>query len=111
MVEQKLTNLDRTFGALANPTRRSLMDQLAQGEATVTQLAKPYSMSLAAVSKHLGVLHHAGLVRLRAEGRQHWFSLNPEPLGSAVDWLFRYREFWQDSLDALETLLDDGGWQ
>lgn len=106
MVEYSEKRLDKTFAALSNPTRRSLMERLAAGEATVTELADPYPMSLAAVSKHLQVLEAAGLVRRRVQGRQHHLSLNPERLASAVDWLSHFSDFWDVSLNTLETLVD-----
>jgi DNA-binding transcriptional ArsR family regulator len=108
MVEYKQETLDQTFAALANPTRRNLMERLARGEATVTELAKPYSISLAAVSKHLKVLEAAGLVRRRVEGRQHHLSIDPGRLAMALAWLSHFREFWQESLDALESMVEQG---
>jgi DNA-binding transcriptional ArsR family regulator len=106
MVEQKSAGLDRTFSALANATRRGLLERLAQGEATVTELARPYDMSLAAISKHLVVLERAGLVQRRVAGREHWLSLSPEPMAPAVSWLTGYRRFWEGSLQALASLLE-----
>ena len=108
MVEHDVVLLDRTFGALANPTRRSLLEQLAAGEATVSELAAPYRMSLAAVSKHLQVLEQAGLVERRVEGRQHHLSLAPAPIERAAGWLARYQRFWESSLAALAAMAADG---
>ena len=107
MVEYEETQLDATFAALANPTRRSLLDRLAQGEATVGELAEPYQMSLAGISKHLRVLEEAGLVQRRVVGRVHHLSLDGAPIGDAAVWLLRYRRFWQESLDALAAYLEE----
>jgi len=104
MVERLAPRLNDTFAALAHPTRRSLLERLATGEATVTELAAPYSISLAAVSKHLQVLEQAGLVKRRIEGRVHHLSLRARPMQEATRWLVRYRRFWKLSLDALAAL-------
>jgi len=104
MVERSAPRLNETFAALAHPTRRSLLERLATGEATVTELAAPYSISLAAVSKHLQVLEQAGLVKRRVDGREHYISLRARPMREATRWLARYRRFWTKSLDALEAL-------
>jgi DNA-binding transcriptional ArsR family regulator len=104
MVERLAPRLNHTFAALAHPTRRSLLERLATGEATVTELAAPYSISLAAVSKHLQVLEQAGLVRRRVEGRVHHLSLRARPMQEATRWLVQYRRFWNLSLDALAAL-------
>lgn len=109
MVEQTAPALDRIFQALADPTRRSMLRALARGERRIGDLAAPYSMSLAAASKHVKVLEAAGLVRRRVEGRAHICRLEPEPLAAARDWLGFYERFWTDRLDALGALLDDGG--
>ena len=109
MVKYDETHLDATFAALANPTRRSLLDRLAQGEATVSELAEPFRMSLTGVSKHLRVLEEAGLVQRRVVGRVHHLSLEGAPIADAAAWLLRYRSFWQESLDALETYLEEEG--
>jgi DNA-binding transcriptional ArsR family regulator len=107
MVEYQAPSLERTFAALANPTRRRLINRLAEGESTVTELARPFDMSLAAVSKHLYVLEEAGLVHRRVEGRQHHLSLNAAPMATAQAWLSRYQSFWDESLDALAELVED----
>lgn len=104
MVERLAPRLNHTFAALAHPTRRSLLERLATGEATVTELAAPYSISLAAVSKHLQVLEQAGLVKRRVEGRVHHLSLRARPMHEATRWLVQYRRFWNLSLDALAAL-------
>jgi DNA-binding transcriptional ArsR family regulator len=97
--------LDRTFGALADPTRRRILEHLAQGEHCVTDLARPYSMSLPAVSKHLRVLEKAGLVRRRRNGRVHALKLEAEPMREASQWIEKYRRFWEDSFDRLDQYL------
>lgn len=107
MVEHSGAALDITFRALADPTRRLLLTRLAQGEATVTELAQPYDASLAAISKHLQVLERAGLLRRRVEGRSHYLSLEASPLLEALTWLAAYREFWDVSLASLAELLRD----
>jgi len=106
MVEYSSRVLDRTFGALADPTRRRILAQLARGEECVTSLAQPYAMSLAAVSKHVIVLEKAGLVRRRRQGRVHWLALEPKPMQEARAWIDRYRKFWEGNLDQFETYLD-----
>jgi DNA-binding transcriptional ArsR family regulator len=98
--------LDATFSALADPTRRAILAQLAGSpEASVTALARPFAMSLPAVSKHLRVLEGAGLVARRKRGRVHHLRLLPAPLESANEWIDRYRRFWEEKLDALENYL------
>ena len=106
MVEYRSKVLDRTFGALADPTRRLILAQLAKGEACVTNLARPHAMSLAAVSKHLIVLERAGLVKRRREGRVHSLALEAKPMQEAQAWLDRYRKFWEGNLDQFEKYLD-----
>ena len=95
--------LDLVFRALGDPTRRQLLATLASGSARVTELARPFDMSLPAVSKHLRVLENAGLVRRTIEGRVHRCELDTEPLRSADAWLSHYRSFWTDTLDSLEA--------
>ena len=97
--------LDRTFGALADPTRRRILEHLAQGDHCVTDLARPYSMSLPAVSKHLRVLEKAGLVRRQRKGRVHSLKLEAEPMREALQWMEEYRRFWEDSFDRLAEYL------
>lgn len=106
MVEYSSKVLDRTFGALADPTRRRILAQLANGEECVTGLARPHAMSLAAVSKHLIVLEKAGLVRRRRHGRVHSLALRARPLHEAQAWIDRYRQFWEGNLDQFENYLD-----
>ena len=107
MVEYSSKALDSTFGALADPTRRRILAQLAKGEERVTHLARPHAMSLAAVSKHLIVLEKAGLVKRRRDGRVHSLALEAKPMQEARDWLDRYRKFWEANLDQFEKYLDN----
>ena len=99
--------LDRTFGALADPTRRRILEHLAQGDRCVTDLARPYSMSLPAVSKHLRVLEKAGLVRRHRDGRVHRLRLEAAPMQQAQKWIEEYRQFWEESFDRLEEYLKE----
>jgi DNA-binding transcriptional ArsR family regulator len=97
--------LNRTFAALADPTRRRMLEHLAQGDLCVTDLARPYAMSLPAVSKHLRVLENAGLVRRRRTGRVHSVKLEAAPMQQASQWIGEYRKFWEGSLDRLDEYL------
>jgi DNA-binding transcriptional ArsR family regulator len=106
MVNYSARNLDRTFHALADPTRRRILAQLTQGERCVTDLAKPYAMSLPAISKHLRVLENAGLLRRRRHGRVHGIKLVAKPLHDAARWVEEYRKFWEGSLDRLAAYLE-----
>jgi len=99
--------LDRTLTALADPTRRAILQRLSSGEARVTEIARPFSMSLNAVSKHILVLERAKLVKRRKVGRDHFLSYRPEPLDVAAEWIASTRNFWASRLDALEQLLRD----
>lgn len=106
MVKCSPRSLDRTFAALADPTRRRIMEHLAFGDRCVTDLAKPHRMSLPAVSKHLRVLERAGLVRRQRCGRVHSLSLEAEPLQQAQQWIEEYRKFWEASFDRLDDYLN-----
>jgi DNA-binding transcriptional ArsR family regulator len=106
MVEYSSRLLDRTFGALADPTRRRILAQLAKGDECVTDLARPHAMSLAAVSKHLRVLEKAGLLKRRRHGRVHSLALEAKPMKEAQAWIDRYRKFWEGNLDQFEKYLD-----
>lgn len=97
--------LDRTLIALADPTRRAILHRLSRGEARVTDVARPFAMSLAAVSKHVRVLERARLVRRRRAGREHLLSLDPKPLDEAAAWLDTQRATWTARLDALDAML------
>lgn len=98
--------LSRTFAALADPTRREILERLAQGEATVGELAKPFDMTFAAVSKHLRVLEGAGLVTRGREAQYRPARLDARPLAAASRWIGDYAAFWADSLDSLDSYLD-----
>ncbi len=99
--------LDATFTALADPTRRAILARLAEGEASVTELTKPFSLSQPAVSRHLRVLERAGLITRGRRAQLRPRRLEVAPLKDAVDWLERYREFWAASFQRLDGLLDD----
>ena len=98
--------LDATFAALSDPTRRAILARLAQGEATVSELAAPFDVSLPAVSKHLRVLESAGLLRREIDGRIHRCHLSPEPLKDAARWIEHYRVFWENQFNALAKYLE-----
>ena len=101
-------DLDRIFHALGDPTRRAILGRLAAGEATVSRLSRPFDLSFAAVSKHLGVLERAGLVTREARGRERICRINPAALDEARAWLAFHERFWNERLDALETLVETG---
>jgi DNA-binding transcriptional ArsR family regulator len=99
--------LDRTFAALADPTRRAILARLADGEASVTELAEPFEMSLPAVSKHLKVLERAGLIVRGRERQWRPARLEAGPLKEVADWAERYRGFWQESYERLDEYLEE----
>jgi DNA-binding transcriptional ArsR family regulator len=108
--------LDATFQALADPTRRAIVSALARGPASVTQLARPHHMSLPAIMKHLVVLQRAGLVRQRKVGRTRHCRLATKPLKKAEAWISQYRAFWETQFDSLDRYLaeqpkEDSPWQ
>lgn len=105
MVEHESIQLNAVFHALGDPTRRRMLRELALEARTVGQLAEPFSMSLAAASKHIKALERAGLIRREVRGRTHLCRLEPGPLVEAHQWLDFYTRFWSDRLDALERLL------
>jgi DNA-binding transcriptional ArsR family regulator len=107
MVKCNSRLLNRTFAALADPTRRRILEHLAHGDRCVTDLARPYSMSLPAVSKHLRVLENAGLIRRRRNGRVHSLKLEAAPMKQASRWIEEYRRFWEGSLDRLDEYLKE----
>lgn len=107
MVNYSSPKLDRTFAALADPTRRRILAHLARGDQRVTDLARPHKMSLPAISKHLRVLEKAGLLRRRRYGRVHEMQLEAEPLKQAAQWVEEYRKFWEGSLDRLAAYLEE----
>jgi DNA-binding transcriptional ArsR family regulator len=104
MVTQQV-NLDQTLMALADPTRRAILQRLSRGEARVTELALPFDMSLNAVSKHIRILERAKLVRRRTAGREHFLSFNRNQLDEVANWIETQRAVWNARLDALEALL------
>jgi DNA-binding transcriptional ArsR family regulator len=107
MVKYPPMTLNRTFAALADPTRRRILAHLARGDKCVTHLARPHAMSLPAVSKHLRVLEKAGLLRRRRYGRVHQLQLEAKPLKQAAQWVEEYRKFWEGSLDRLADYLEN----
>jgi DNA-binding transcriptional ArsR family regulator len=107
MVELQTSNLDSVFHALGDRTRRLMLQELANGERTISQLAEPHEMSLAAASKHIKTLEVAGLIRREVKGRVHTCHLEPGPLANAHEWINFYERFWLGKLDVLEKLLRD----
>jgi DNA-binding transcriptional ArsR family regulator len=107
MVEDQV--LDRAYGALADPTRRWLLERLRQGDARISDLAAPLPMTFAGVSRHIGVLETAGLVRREVRGREHWLSLQPNGLATAQQWINEQSEFWSTRADALAERLRQKG--
>ena len=105
MVKCSSRLLDRTFAALADPTRRGILENLTHGDRCVTDLAEPYRMSLPAVSKHLRVLERAGLIRRTRDGRVHRLKLEAKPMQQAQAWIDEYRKFWEASFDRLDDYL------
>lgn len=99
--------LDATFAALADPTRRAILARLASGEASVMELAKPFAMSQPAISKHLKVLERAGLISRDRDAQRHLSRIEGKPLADASGWLENYRQFWEDSFQHLDVLLDE----
>jgi len=102
VVEYNSEALDRVFAAVADPTRRAILAALAQKPATITEIARPFPVSLNAISKHILVLERAGLIIREVAGREHHCRLDPAPLRKASAWLDHYRKFWDIRLDALE---------
>lgn len=100
-------HLDATFHALADPTRRAILARLADGEATVNELAQPFDLSQPAISKHLKVLERAGLVSVGQDGQRRPRRLEPEALDAATAWIERYREMWESNFRRLDALLAD----
>lgn len=98
--------LDLTFGALADPTRRAILARLALGEATVGELARPFAVSRPAISKHLRVLERAGLVQRARDGRISRCGLDAAPMREAAAWVERYRRFWEGQLDSLQRYVE-----
>ena len=109
MVIQQMNSqqLDATFAALADPTRRAILARLAAGEASVNELVEPFDMSQPAISKHLRVLERAGLISRTRDAQRRPCRLEAKPLAEADEWLERYREFWEASFDRLDSLLQE----
>src|SRR6266581_7633617 len=105
MVNDSSQRLDTVFLALSDPTRRAILERLAHGEASGTELARPFSISVAAISKHLRVLENADLILHRKDGRTHLFRLAARPMREAAAWLEHYRQFWEAQFDSLDTYL------
>jgi DNA-binding transcriptional ArsR family regulator len=99
--------LDATFAALADPTRRAILKRLASGEASVTDLARPFAMSQPAISKHLKVLERAGLISRGRDAQRRPRRIEGKPLAEANKWLEDYRRFWEESFQRLDALLDE----
>jgi len=106
MVKHSDEVLDKAFAALADPTRRAILARLAKGEQSVTELAKPFAISLPAVSKHLRVLERAGLLSRTQEGRVHHLRLEAKPMKEVAAWLNHYRMFWESQLDNLAAFFE-----
>jgi DNA-binding transcriptional ArsR family regulator len=104
--QQAPARLDATFAALADPTRRAILARLASGQASVTELAAPFAMSQPAISKHLKVLERAGLISRGRDAQRRPRQLEAKPLAEATEWLEGYRQFWEDSFQRLDALLD-----
>lgn len=99
-------SLDQTLIALADPTRRAILQRLSKGEARVTEIAEPFDISLNSVSKHIRMLERARLVKRRRAGREHFLSINPKPLDETAAWIASTRNAWKARLDALAALLE-----
>ena len=99
--------LDAVFAALSDPTRRAILERLAMGDWSVTELAEPFSMSLPAISKHLGVLEKASLITREKDGRVRRCRLTADPMKEAAQWIGRYRAFWEEQLEPLEEYLSE----
>jgi len=102
-----MTQLDLTFAALSDPTRRAILSRLTKGEASVSQLAEPFDLSLPAISKHLKVLQKAGLISQGREAQWRPCRLEAKPLKQAAEWIDHYREYWEESFDKLDSYLQD----
>ncbi|MCG8409337.1 MAG: metalloregulator ArsR/SmtB family transcription factor [Phycisphaerales bacterium] len=105
MVNNPAIRLDQIFGALADPTRRGILEMLSRGATNVRTLASPFRMSQPAISKHLRVLESAGLIRRDKRGREHRISVNTQPVEQARDWIAHYTQFWKQQFDAVEDYL------
>ena len=104
---EQADQLSAVFGALADPTRRAILTRLREGDATVGEIAAPFRVSQPAISRHLKVLEEAGLISRRRRRTAHLSHLEAEPLRDATEWLIGYREYWEESYDRLDALLED----
>ena len=107
MVNSQADALNFTFAALADPTRRAILQRLSLGDSSVTALAKPFDVSLPAISKQLRVLERAGLLVQEKDGRIRRCHLEAQPMKAAVDWIAQYQRFWEDKLETLASFLED----
>ena len=105
MVKYQSNELDATFGALSDATRRGILEQLSHGDSSVTKLSEPYEISLPAISKHLRVLEKAGLLSQEKDGRVRRCRLDAGPMKEVSDWISRYQRFWEQQLDSLASFL------
>jgi DNA-binding transcriptional ArsR family regulator len=103
----RTARLDAAFGALADPTRRAIIERLSRSEARVTEVAEPFHMSLNAVSKHIRVLEASGVVERHRKGRDHILSINTRSLDEVLGWIERMHRYWEERLDAMERLLHE----
>ena len=101
------SDLDLTFSALSDPTRRAIISRLAEGEAAINELASPFDMSLPAVTKHIRILEKAGLLTRKKQGRVQYCRLNAAPMRDAASWLAFYQKFWDAKLDSLAVFLEE----
>ena len=99
-------SLDAVFAALSDPTRRAMLERLTDGEATISELAEPFKMSLPAILKHIKVLENAGLIAREKVGRENFIKLMPDTLHTAADYFLQYAAFWEGQFDALEAYFD-----
>jgi DNA-binding transcriptional ArsR family regulator len=106
MVDNASHQLDEMFHALADPTRRAILKSLSKSQHTVGELASPFDITLAAASKHIKVLERAGLVKRNVQGRTHICRLDARPMHAGMEWIRHYERFWNERLDALETILN-----
>ena len=107
MVNYKAETLNHTFAALADPTRRAILERLSSGDSSVTALAEPFDVSLPAISKQLRVLERAGLLTQEKDGRVRRCRLEALPMKEAVEWIAQYQRFWEDKLDSLANYLEN----
>ena len=107
MVKYSTETLDSTFAALADPTRRAILERLLFGDSSVTELAAPFDVSLPAISKQLRVLERAGLLTQEKAGRVRRCRLEAQPMKEAVEWIAQYQKFWEDKLESLANFLEN----